>query len=131
MSYIPKYILKRMFPNDCCKSVENGGVEISMVNVISPISIDEVPDNVLDYIEVKIDGNEVSKDKIAKAKILFEDEEYNLANAKNALGKTIPVGGTLKIIVPDLGLNAGEEHEFEITIKTNNPINIKVARTIQ
>ncbi|MHA1338508.1 MAG: hypothetical protein ACTSRZ_01235 [Promethearchaeota archaeon] len=131
MSYIPKYILKRMLPKDCVKSVAGGGIEITMINVISPIAIEEVPDNVLDYVEIKIDGKEISKDKLAKTTISFEDEIYTLENAKDALGKTIPVGGTLKINVPDLGLNAGEEHEFEVTIKTDNPINIKVSRTIQ
>ncbi|MBD3352279.1 MAG: hypothetical protein GF364_12400 [Candidatus Lokiarchaeota archaeon] len=131
MSYIPKYILKRMLPKDCVKSVEGGGIEIQMVNVISPITIDEVPDNLLDYVEVKLDGKDLPDETLNKIEISFEGEVYQLDNAKDALGKTIPVGGKLNLKVPDLGLAAGEEHEVEVTIKTNNPINIKVKRTIQ
>jgi len=131
MSYIPKYILKRMIPKDAIKALDDGGVEIKMINVISPITIDEVPDNLLDYIEAKLDGNEVSKDLIAKTELEFENDKYQLSNAKEALGKTIPVGGNLIIRIPGVGVKAGEEHEVEVIIKTDNPIDIKVKRTIQ
>lgn len=131
MSFIPKYILKRMLPENCVRGVENGGIEISMVNVISPLTIDEVPDNVLDYVEAKIDGKLVPKDIIAKIKLEFEGQVFTLSNAKTALGKTLPVGGSLKITVPDLGLKVGEEHEINVIIKTNNPIDIKASRVIQ
>lgn len=120
-----------MLPEKCVKGVENGGIEITMVNVISPLTIDEVPDNVLDYVEAKIDGKIVPKDIMARLKIEFEDQVFTLSNAKTALGKTLPVGGTLKITVPDLGLKVGEEHEINVIIKTNNPIDIKASRVIQ
>jgi hypothetical protein len=48
MSYIPKYILKRMLPADCVKSIEDG-IEITFLNVLSPITIEQIPNNVLDY----------------------------------------------------------------------------------
>jgi hypothetical protein len=131
MSFIPKYILKRMIPEKCVKGIEKGGIEISMVNVLSPLTVDEVPDNVLDYIEAKIDGKLVPKDIIAKIKIEFEGQVITLGNAKSVLGKTLPVGGTLKVTVPELGLKKGEEHEINVIIKTNNPIDIKASRVIQ
>lgn len=130
MSYIPKYILKRMLPKDCVKAVGDGGVEITMVNVISPISIDEVPENVLDYVEVKIDDEPLPKDKMANIEIKFDDDVYTLNNAQDALGKTIPVGGKLTITVPEVGLKAGDKHKVDVTIKTDNPINIGVERKV-
>jgi hypothetical protein len=129
MSYIPKYILKRMLPADCCKAVA-GGVEITMVNVISPISIDEVPDNVLDYVDVKVDGKALDTATKSKVAIEFEGQKYTLGNAKAVAGKTIPVGGTLKVFAPVSGLKKGETHKVEVIIKLDNPIQIEVERTL-
>jgi len=130
MSYIPKYILKRMLPKDCVKSTDEG-LKIQMINVISPITIEEIPDNVLDYLEVVIDGNPVGNDVKEKIEVGFEGEKATFGTLKNYIGRTIPVGGTLDIFIPVKGLKSGEEHEFDITIKSDNPFNIKVKRTIQ
>ncbi len=134
MSYIPKYILKRMIPMDACKEVE-GGVEISIVNVISPLSIDDIPADLdpLEYLEVKIDGEAIPRDDLAKLKITSPDEGITITmdNIQDALGKTVPVGGKLVIYFPTDKLKKGEEHEVDLTIKTDNPINVKITRTIQ
>ena len=130
MSYIPKYILKRMFPNDAFKAVE-GGIEMTAVNVISPISIDEMPDDVLNYVELLIDGQALSKDIMAKTKITVENKTYTIENAKEFVGQTIPVGGTIKVFCPVTNIKAGEEHEMKLTIKLDNPFQIEVKRTVQ
>lgn len=132
MSYIPKYILKRMIPQDAMKAAE-GGVEITLTNVISPLSVDEIPAGIdpLEYLEVKMDGEEISAEELKGLKLTFEDTTIGIDNIEDALGKTIPVGGQLKIFFPTDKISAGEEHEVEVTIKTDNPINIKVSRTVQ
>lgn len=134
MSYIPKYILKRMIPQDAVK-IENDEIVVEMTNVISPISIDEVPENVLEYIELKVDGNVIvdgSKPEMGKTlKITWEDKVFTIDNFKSAVGMTLPVGGKLKIAFKNPGLASGSTHKFEVTIKTNNPINIEFERTVQ
>lgn len=129
MSYIPKYILKRMLPADCVKSVGDG-IEITFLNVLSPITIEQIPDNVLDYLELKIDGKEIGNDVKSKIKISMDNEIATIDNIKNYIGRTIPVGGKLGINVP-LALEKGKEYDFEITIKTEHPFSIKAQRTVQ
>jgi hypothetical protein len=128
MSYIPKYILKRMIPKDAVKAVA-GGVEITAVNVISPISVDEVPDDVINYLEVEMDGVKISENQKKGLKIFVAEKEYNLANAKDLVGQTIPVGATIKIFAPVV-LEKGSTHKVNVVIKTNNPINIEVEREV-
>lgn len=134
MSYIPKYILKRMIPADAVKLV-GSNIEITMVNVISPISIDEVPDDLLNFIEVKIDGDVVlgadKKDLGKDLQIKAENKVYTLTNVKEAQGMTLPVGGTLVVVLPNSkNLAKDSTHNFEVTIKTNNPINVAFERKL-
>ena len=129
MSYIPKYIVKRMLPKNCISATETG-LKIAMVNVISPISIDEIPDDFLSYIDVKVNGESVGQDVLKGLKITSEDLTITVDNVQDALGKTIPVGGHLNVEVP-YKVESGKEYEFEIEIKSDNPINIKVKRTVQ
>jgi hypothetical protein len=130
MSYIPKYILKRMFPKDCVKEIE-GGVEINMINVISPLSIDDgIPDDAENHIDFILDGNVIDAELKKKITFTIEDKTYTVANAKEFEGVVIPVGGSIKIFLP-VDCKSGEEHEFDITIQTDNPFHIKVKRTVQ
>jgi hypothetical protein len=128
MSYIPKYILKRMIPADAVKAVA-GGAELSIVNVISPISVDEVPENVLDYLEIKLDGKALAKAEMAKIKLTIGTKTYNMQNAKEFQGQTVAVGAAIKIFAP-LAVKKGETHTIDVTIKTNNPISINVERVV-
>jgi hypothetical protein len=134
MSYIPKYILKRMFPADSVKLVE-GGLEISMLNVISPLSVEGIPaTGVEDYVEFSIDGKPLDNAAKAKMKLTIGEgadlKSYTLAEAQKFDGVVVPVGGKMKIFVPASGLKVGEEHEFDLLVKTQNPFQLQVKRTI-
>jgi hypothetical protein len=129
MSFIPNYIIKRMFPKDCAKVVPNG-IEITFINVISPLSIDEIPDNVLDYVDLTLDNAIQSNEFKSKIIITVENKEYTAANAKEFQGQTIPVGGAVKIFVPITTIKAGEEHEVKLQIKLDNPIELIIKRTV-
>jgi hypothetical protein len=133
MSYIPKYILKRMIPKEAV-TIQGDDIVVSMTNVISPISIDEVPDKVLEYIVLKIDDKviiDAANPDLAKTlKLGWEDKVFTLNNFKDACGLTLPVGGKLTIGFKNPGLKKGETHDFEVTIKTDNPINIKFDREV-
>lgn len=129
MSFIPKYILKRMFPDGCAKIVPNG-VEITMVNVISPLGIDDgVPESAENHIDVVIDGKPLDTESKKKITLTLEGKTYSVSKAKEFQGVIIPVGGTVKVFLP-VQLEAGKEHDFDITIKTDNPFHIKVAKIV-
>ncbi len=134
MSYIPKYILKRMIPKDAV-SIDGDDIVVAMTNVISPISIDEIPEDVLNYLEVKVDGDIVISGDQPEAgkslRIKWEDKTFTLDNIDEAIGETLPVGGKMTIMFKNPGLKSGDTHEFEVTIKADNPINIKFKRAIQ
>jgi hypothetical protein len=134
MSYIPKYIIKRLIPEDAVK-VDGELLKIKMVNVISPISIDEVPDDVLNYLEVKVDDEVVldatKTDMAAGMKLIWNDQEFTLENIKDAQGQTLPVGGELIVCLPNPGLEVGSTHKFAVTIKTDNPINVEFEREVK
>nr|MDO8110372.1 hypothetical protein [Candidatus Sigynarchaeota archaeon] len=128
MSYIPKYILKRMFPDDSFKKVA-GGIEVTMVNVISPLSVDEVPADVENYIDAKIDGKPLSAADKKKIKIVTGGKTFTIANAKTFAGVVIPVGDKIVVFVPST-LEKGSEHEISIIIKTEHPFELTVKRKI-
>lgn len=138
--YIPKYILKRMVPRDAVKAVE-GGVEITFVNVISPLVLEELPDDVQEkiheYLEVTIDGDPLPVEQLNEATVEVvsgdddEAKKFAVANIQEADGFTLPVGGRLLIYLPVPDVAAGETHEIGITIQTINPFHLKVSREIQ
>lgn len=129
MSYIPKYILKRMFTEDAVKNVA-GGVEVTMTNVISPLSVDEVPDDVENYIDLSVDGQALPAEKKKDIRISFAGKSFSISNAKEFAGVVIPVGEKVTIFAPVGGLVAGSEHEFALTIKTDNPFQLAFTRTV-
>lgn len=122
-----------MIPADAVKAVP-GGIEIHVVNVISPMSIDEIPDDYLsmiDHIEVTVDGKGISDEQKKLITIGYDGVKYGANNLKEAIGKTIPVGATLILFAPITGVKKGEEHEIRILVKLDNPIDIVFTRTVQ
>ncbi len=118
-----------MFADDAVKLVE-GGIEITMTNVISPLSVDEVPDDVENYLDGTVDGKSISTEDKKKFKIKFGGMEFNIKNAKEFAGKVIPVGEKVTVFLPFTGISKGEEHEFGILIKTEHPFELAIKRTV-
>lgn len=134
VSFIPKYIIKRMIPADGVK-LRGDMIDVNFVNVISPISIDQVPDDVLNYIVVKIDDEVVLDASRAaeaeKMSITWQEKVFTMKNFKEAQGQTLPVGGSLIISFPNnKNLVKGTTHKFSVMIKTDNPINIEFERPV-
>ena len=129
--YIPKYIIKRMFPKDCAKKVE-GGVEITMMNIISPIKVTEegLPEDIESYINAKIDGKPISDEVKKGIALTILDKKYDLNNFQELAGVTIPVGSPIKIFAPYTEVEVGEEHEVDIDI-TETDFKFTVSRVIQ
>ncbi|MHA1732833.1 MAG: hypothetical protein ACTSU5_12880 [Promethearchaeota archaeon] len=126
MSYIPKYILKRMVPMDAVKATDNGFV-IEVTNVISPLSVDEIPDDLSNLISFKVDGKELP---VEKFKLKHEDTVVDIMNPQSALGVTVPVGGKIEIIYEGGKLEPGT-HEFEVNIQADSPVSIKLERELK
>ncbi len=126
MSYVPKYVLKRMVAQDGLKKVE-GGVQLTLVNVIMPIPLDQVPGEVLDFLTLKVNGKELTKDEMAKVQIDWEEKKYTFMNLKDAL--TIPVGAQVKFFLPTTDVQVGQEMKLEILIPAVN-VNIEFSRTV-
>ena len=119
-----------MFPPNCVKIVDNG-VEIEMINVISPLSIDDgVPESAENYLKVSVDDKELSAEQKKQIKFIVGDQTFLVTKAKEFEGVVIPVGGSVKVFLPVTGLKVGEEHEFEVIIQTNNPFQLKFSRPI-
>ncbi|MFX0100215.1 MAG: hypothetical protein ACFFCS_11590 [Candidatus Hodarchaeota archaeon] len=134
MSYIPKYILRRMFPKDCIKKVE-GGIEVVFINIIAPMKIEDLPDDFFDHYDVIIDGKSVPKELKEKAKITLNDKEYTKDNVKELEGQTVPVGGQIKVYAPvdiaEIGIDPDVEHDIELKITiTENVVSYKIKRML-
>ncbi len=129
MSYIPKYVLKRMFPNDCMKKVA-GGIEVTMINVISPITAKEMPANIGDFLLAKVDGKPVPKEVLQGLVVRIDGKNYSEDNLCDLNGQTLPVGGTLTFFVPYDQAKQGEQHEIELDIKSTK-FQFKLDRVVQ
>lgn len=135
MSYIPKYIIKRLITENGVQ-LEGDMLKFTLVNVISPITIDEIPEDFLNFIEIKIDDKVVLNGTDQKANgdkmhLKFVDKEFTVQTFKQALGLIIPVGGTGVVKFPNvLNLEKGSTHKFAVTIKLNNPVNIEFERKV-
>jgi hypothetical protein len=123
MSYIPKYILKRVFPSDCVKLKDNG-VEFTFNNIIAPMKVEDIPsgEEYLARYSLKIDGTEVPMAVMKKAKVTVNGKEYASTNIKALEGQVMPVGGKIVIFAPvtefaGKKLVKGTEHEFHVIIK--------------
>ncbi|HMF32972.1 MAG TPA: hypothetical protein VKK79_16230 [Candidatus Lokiarchaeia archaeon] len=126
MSYIPKYIIKRLVAEDGLKKVE-GGVELTLTNVIQPLPADQIPGNPLDFLHIKINDNEMSREDMEKVKINWEDREFTFESLRDA--GTIPIGAQIKFTLPTEEFDIGQEVTIDINIPDLN-VNINFARKI-
>ncbi len=115
-----------MIPEGAVRNTAKGW-EIEVTNVISPLTVDQIPDNVIDLFNFKVDDKEMDKTKMS---LRYEDKVVSLKNPKDALGVTVPIGGKIFIIAEDKPLPAGM-HKFDLNIQIDNPINITIEREIK
>lgn len=126
MSYVPKYIMKRLVPQDAVKLVE-GGVEIDVVNVISPIPADQIPGDPADIIDVKINGTALTKEEKSKVSITIDGNKIMFPDFTQA--GTVPVGAKLVFFFPTSNYKKGEEVTVALSVSIVN-VNIEFTRTI-
>lgn len=136
MSYVPKYILKRMVSKDAVKLVGEN-IEISMINLIMDIPTSEIPNyvgNLLEKMDILVDGEVVVgidfPDVAAKTRLYVDDKEYTFENLADS--GVIPTNAKLRFVVPNVkGLKVGETHKFGINLKIPEmPISTEIEREI-
>ena len=141
MSFIPKYILKRMLPANSFFTIDKDGdgkaeaIGFYIVNVISPLSLPaEIPStpeelvklagasDLNSLISVTLDGVDLGFD-FNKLELRYEDKSVKIGNLADAAGITIPVGGKVVFIYdyPENDYPAGITMigEHELTLKYN------------
>ena len=111
MSYIPKYVLKRMIPVDAIKIVGDN-LEIIFVNIISPVQIKTLPENAVDYMSIKIDGQPLDKEIMEQMVFIVDEKEIPLSNPVDSNNLLVGVGTSVLIKVPNPGFQQGEEHHI-------------------
>jgi hypothetical protein len=133
MSYIPKYILKRMVPADSffnvCKETPGtpDAFGFYIINVISPLAIPaDVPsdpaelaklagvDDLSSLLKITMDGEEIPFD-IEKLELRYEDKSVRLSNLADAAGVTVPVGGKIVAIYDYPGGLSVGKHTLKVT----------------
>jgi hypothetical protein len=133
MSTIPKYVLKRMFPADCVKKTSQG-LEISLLNILSPgqiVGIPKDPKEIWEAIEIKVDSQPLAEQIKRNITLTLNEITIPIGEMHKFEGQDFPMGAILKVFAPLTILNSGEEHEVEFIVHTKNPIHIQMKRTIQ
>lgn len=145
MSYIPKYVLKRMFKRDeALQVVKKDGkefVQIQMINVISPMAIPEgkidlggvnLPQDIGKFLKIKVNEADVP---VTPSVLTDQVEIYeqgnkhtwdSVMNKASAGGKTIPVGGKLTLLIDKAAFPAN----IVDMMKPNAVLKVKVEATV-
>jgi hypothetical protein len=127
MGYVPKYILKRLIPKDAVKKVE-GGVEVTAINVITPIPSSQIPGDPLDIVDIKINGVEMTKPEKESVKMRINDTDLTLAKLREF--GDIPVGAKMVFTFPTTKFKVGDEVTIDLAIPLVN-VAINFTRTIE
>lgn len=115
-----------MIPQDAMKKVEGGGL-LKMINMVATIPADQIPGSPLDIIEVKINGEELSKDDMEKIEVRMDDKKIMLSDIKEV--GTIPVNTEVEFFFPTDKFTVGEEVTVEVDIPIVS-VHLEVTRTV-
>ncbi|MEX2684372.1 MAG: hypothetical protein Q6373_022565 [Candidatus Sigynarchaeota archaeon] len=127
MSYVPKYILKRMIPEDALKKVGDN-VELRMINLVTTIPVSQAPGDIVDLLEVKVNGEALSRDVKKKIGIKWGDKNYTLDTIRDA--GDVPVNADITFSLPYPGVTVGQEAKIEISVPQFN-VNIEFSRVVK
>ncbi len=115
MSYIPKYIVKRLIPEDAVKKTADG-ISISIVNIVSAIPAGQIPGDPVEFINIKVNGIEITPEEKQNVGLLVEDAQYTLPTLRDA--GDIPIGAKCTFTFPSDQYQVGDE----ITVDFRGPI---------
>ena len=116
-----------MIKQDALKAVEGGG-ELKLINMVTNIPADQIPGDPLDIIEIKINGEKLSKEEMEKIEVRFDDQKIMMSNLQEA--GTIPVNTEVKFFLPGNKFKAGDELTIEIDVPMVS-VHMEFTRTVQ
>jgi hypothetical protein len=110
-------------------------IKIEVVNVIMPIPFGEIPDDFVDLLEVKFDGETIidsnKMDNYNKALIIWNKKSYPLSKIRDVGDGTLPLGDKFVLAFPNIkNWKKGETHEFHLRIQIANGIELKFSRKL-
>jgi len=125
MSFVPKYIIKRMVPPDALKNVDTDGkgkvdgFALKYVNVLAPMKIEKNLDvedlkKQLFDADLEMDGKKLD---VKKAAICATGKKFTIENIADIGGMELPVGGCLYIYYPLPGGLAAGKHVLHLKTK--------------
>ena len=127
MSYIPKYIVKRLVPEDAIKKTEDG-ISISIVNIVSAIPAGQIPGDPVEFINIKVNGTELTAEEKQNVALVIDDVPYTLPTLRDA--GDIPIGAKCTFSFPTAQYNVGEEITIDFEVPIVNVV-VNFTRTIQ
>lgn len=131
---IPDFILNKVFSADSLKLLGDK-IEITFINLFLPIEIKDIPEgDLIQFFDVAIDDNiydgEGKRNLLNSIELHFEEKIITLANIREFTNLTLPVGGQVKVCVPNPRFRVGETHSITMRIILNKPIDFRIERTV-
>lgn len=134
MSYIPKYIHKRLIPEESFK-LDGDFIKIEVINVIMPIPFGEIPEDFINILEVRFDGETIidatKPENYEKALIIWNNKNYPLSKIREVGDGLLPLGDKFILAFPNIkNWKKGETHELHLRIQIANGIELKLERKL-
>ncbi len=110
MSYVPKYIIKRIVPADALANYDVSGdgtpdhVGLKYVNVLAPMEIpqDATFEGLMDQLRgIYVDDTKI--ENVDQGQIWYDGKKYSKDNFNEMVGQTLPIGGQILILLPYSG----------------------------
>jgi hypothetical protein len=129
-----------MFPKkgDDAIHIEGDFLVVPWINVMNPITNDNMPSDIINSFEIIGDDNvqllgKNNAEATKKAKAVWVDQnmEATVADFMKLKGKIIPVGDRIRVFIPNPGWKAGETHKITVNIIQDHPVKFSIDREIQ
>ena len=114
---VPSSLIKQLVPKGSAK-VTPDGISIKVINTIAPVAVDEIPPNIVDKIEIKIDGIPIQLEKL---KIMMREKQFSFVELQQILSQPICLGDSIIITYPEPIFQPGV-HSIDFTINVADPI---------
>ena len=120
-------MLKRLVPNDAAKIVPNG-VEISVINVITPLPVSEIPQDPVTFLTIELGGVALTTEEKQSIMVTVDNESLPLARLREY--STIAVGAKMVFNFPTTKFKVGDEISVRIQVPLVN-VDLSFSRTLQ
>ena len=124
-------MLKRMVKKDAVKKLGDKTFSLTLINMVTPLSADLAPSgNVLDYLSVEINGEELTEDELKNIEIQTKDMKVTFSDFQEI--DIIAIGQEVTFVITSDKLesvNVGDEITIQISVKEVN-MNLKIERKV-